>query len=586
MSVTTETNKQPYTGDGIKTTPFDFSFKIFAVGDLEVYVAGVLQTLTTHYTVSLVDDGNGGFTGTVTFVTAPANGAAILLRRNIDTTQPTVLPRVGQLPAKNVEKAIDRAVMLIQEAEEEIDRAVKLSPTTTSSADLTLPEPVAGKAILWNSSADGLENSTDDFNDIVTDATTQATNAATSAGAAATSATSASTSATNASNSATLASNWATKTDDYVSGTDNSSKSWAIGGTGDGDPSDGSAKDWATKAEDSIVSGSEYSAKHYAAKAAASAALLPQANYSATTAPTVNDDSDDGYGVGSLWIDVSNDEAYRCLDATVGAAVWIETTLQTAELGALALLNAVDTAQITNSAVTTAKINDDAVSLAKLAAGTAGNLITYDASGNPAAVGTGTSGQILTSNGAGAAPTFEDAASGGGFADISETTFSSDAAWTITLSSSYERYMLELENVKPATDNVQWILEVSDDNQVSWETANYGYLNLGYRAASGTGSNIFLGDDSHTAMVLNGSDNVGNATNEGINGTIFIGDWTDTAGFKTAAWLMNYFNTATQFCYSNGHGTYRQTTAITDIRLRFGSGNIASGVGRVKGYAA
>lgn len=87
-------------------------------------------------------------------------------------------------------------------------------------------------------------------------------------------------------------------------------------------------------------------------------------------------------------------------------------------------------------------------------------------------------------------------------------------------------------------------------------------------------------------MVLNGSDNVGNATNEGINGTIFIGDWTDTAGFKTAAWLMNYFNTATQFCYSNGHGTYRQTTAITDIRLRFGSGNIASGVGRVKGYAA
>lgn len=58
-------------------------------------------------------------------------------------------------------------------------------------------------------------------------------------------------------------------------------------------------------------------------------------------------------------------------------------------------------------------IADDAVTLAKMAAGTAGNLITYDASGNPAAVATGTSGHILTSNGAGAAPTFQAPAGGG-----------------------------------------------------------------------------------------------------------------------------------------------------------------------------
>lgn len=45
-------------------------------------------------------------------------------------------------------------------------------------------------------------------------------------------------------------------------------------------------------------------------------------NYSANAAPTVNDDSGDGYAVGSLWLDVTNDEAYICLDATAGAAVW------------------------------------------------------------------------------------------------------------------------------------------------------------------------------------------------------------------------------------------------------------------------
>jgi hypothetical protein len=57
---------------------------------------------------------------------------------------------------------------------------------------------------------------------------------------------------------------------------------------------------------------------------------------------------------------------------------------------------------------------DDAVTLAKMASGTAGNLITYDASGNPAAVATGTATHVLTSNGAGAAPTFQAAAGGGG----------------------------------------------------------------------------------------------------------------------------------------------------------------------------
>jgi hypothetical protein len=41
-----------------------------------------------------------------------------------------------------------------------------------------------------------------------------------------------------------------------------------------------------------------------------------------TTAPTVNEDSGDGYGVGSIWVDVTNDKAYICLDASSGAAVW------------------------------------------------------------------------------------------------------------------------------------------------------------------------------------------------------------------------------------------------------------------------
>jgi hypothetical protein len=46
----------------------------------------------------------------------------------------------------------------------------------------------------------------------------------------------------------------------------------------------------------------------------------------ATAAPTVNDDVDLGYGVNSIWVDVSADKAYICTDPADGAAVWKEIT--------------------------------------------------------------------------------------------------------------------------------------------------------------------------------------------------------------------------------------------------------------------
>ena len=58
--------------------------------------------------------------------------------------------------------------------------------------------------------------------------------------------------------------------------------------------------------------------------------------------------------------------------------------------------------------VKTSGLADDSVTLAKQAAGTDGNIISYDASGNPVAIATGNDGQVLTSTGAGSPPAFED----------------------------------------------------------------------------------------------------------------------------------------------------------------------------------
>ena len=60
-----------------------------------------------------------------------------------------------------------------------------------------------------------------------------------------------------------------------------------------------------------------------------------------------------------------------------------------------------------NAGASTLTLPDDSVTLAKMASGTDGNIISYDASGNPVAVATGSDGQVLTSAGAGAVPAFE-----------------------------------------------------------------------------------------------------------------------------------------------------------------------------------
>jgi len=51
-----------------------------------------------------------------------------------------------------------------------------------------------------------------------------------------------------------------------------------------------------------------------------------KSEYAKTAAPTVDDDADDGYEIGSTWIDITNDKAYVCLDATLDAAVWTDIT--------------------------------------------------------------------------------------------------------------------------------------------------------------------------------------------------------------------------------------------------------------------
>ena len=85
---------------------------------------------------------------------------------------------------------------------------------------------------------------------------------------------------------------------------------------------------------------------------------------------------------------------------------------------------------ISDGIISEAKLAADAVSLAKMKAGTDGNIISYDASGNPVAIATGSDGQVLTSAGAGAPPAFEAAAAGGVVVQVVNVTTGTKATGT------------------------------------------------------------------------------------------------------------------------------------------------------------
>lgn len=62
-------------------------------------------------------------------------------------------------------------------------------------------------------------------------------------------------------------------------------------------------------------------------------------NLTATTDPTVNDDSGAGYEPKSKWLNTSSGEWFICSSAAAGAAAWEPMTLSADELGSAALVN-------------------------------------------------------------------------------------------------------------------------------------------------------------------------------------------------------------------------------------------------------
>ena len=256
-------------------------------------------------------------------------------------------------------------------------------------------------------------------------------------------------------------------------------------------------------------------------------------------------------------------------------------------IGSTPAATALTADDIADGAITTVKINDDAVTLAKLASGTDGNIITFDASGNPAAVSTGTSGQLLTSAGAGSPPTFTTV-SAGGLQFISTTDISNAATYSFTSfdSSSYDAYLFVLINVIPVTDAVHIHMLTSTDGGSSYDTgaSDYNWLlarNKDMVSDSGDGGDADADDDSISLTGNNsgGANVIGSGTSEhGVSGQIWLYNPASTKITHGTYDLMYQANTPENLVNVAKGGYARMSAADVDgIRILFSSGNIETG---------
>lgn len=144
MTVSTTTSKVSYTGNGTNDT-FAYTFKIYADGDLEVYVGGVKKTITTHYTVTNAGTASGG---NVVFTTGniPVNGAIVVIARSLARTQSNDWNDYDRFPAETLEDSVDRLTFIEQEQDEEAARSIKFALTVTDVGNVEVTGTAAERA--------------------------------------------------------------------------------------------------------------------------------------------------------------------------------------------------------------------------------------------------------------------------------------------------------------------------------------------------------------------------------------------------------------------------------------------------------
>lgn len=164
-----------YLADGVQTA-FIFPFAIFKAEDLQVWADA--ERILSGFTLSGVGESSGG---AVQFAAPLAAGIRLTLRRRLALERQTDFQTDGIIRANTLNDELDYQVAAVQQVAEEASRAVRRSPTSANTADLTLPEPESGRALKWSADGLALVNSDSDLDQSLSQAMAMAASSSVSA---------------------------------------------------------------------------------------------------------------------------------------------------------------------------------------------------------------------------------------------------------------------------------------------------------------------------------------------------------------------------------------------------------------------
>jgi len=210
-------------------------------------------------------------------------------------------------------------------------------------------------------------------------------------------------------------------------------------------------------------------------------------------------------------------------DDSVTTAKIVDLNVTTAKIAAAAVTGAkigTDTITATNiaaGAVGQSELATDAVDITEMAAQSVGELISYDASGDPVIVSTGTSNQVLVAT-TGSAPAF--AGHGGDWGDVllSTALVSPSSSLGVSFSSTFPIMLFCYEELSVDTDGIDLYLTLSTDSGSSYLSSGYSYHVQDVSSASTSYVGIASTSDSEIELV----NSMGSAAAESAEAYVFV----------------------------------------------------------------
>ena len=165
---------------------------------------------------------------------------------------------------------------------------------------------------------------------------------------------------------------------------------------------------------------------------------------------------------------------------------------------------------------------------------------------------------------------------------ISRSTASSSASVSITsgIDSTYKEYIFMFNNIHPATDNVQFLVNFSADGGSNYNLTKTSTYFHGYNLEGG-GSEALgyftAGDLAQSTGYQQIVNQVGNGNDESVSGFMHLFDPSNTTFAKHFICTSNFYayNNYTQNPFVAGYAN--TTSAINAVDFKMESGNMDSG---------